>query len=224
MRRLSQLQFAAGTNNTRPLISMVEHGRANLSVARLAAAAKTLGVSLDFLCGLTTDPTPAGQFARELADSVTRARDLEALKEHRDRRGRRLRRRLGACRRGGRRRRRRRARADHRPRQVPADVACPPRPDRPALPRHPGPRRIHGADPGRWVLHPGESNRPATESRSHLRRPYRRRPGRQARRQGPGRRLAARQRQRDKETWPTVPWPADAPVIGEVEWAARTFA
>ena len=80
MRRLSQLQFAAGTNNTRPLISMVEHGRANLSVARLAAAAKTLGVSLDFLCGLTTDPTPAGQFARELADSVTRARDLEALK------------------------------------------------------------------------------------------------------------------------------------------------
>ena len=80
MRRLSQLQLAAGTNNTRPLISMVGHGRANLSVARLAAAAKTLGVSLDFLCGLTTDPTPAGQLARELADSVTRARDPEALK------------------------------------------------------------------------------------------------------------------------------------------------
>ena len=27
----------------------------------------------------------------------------------------------------------------------------------------------------------------------------------------------------NKQAWPTVPWPADAPVIGEVKWAARTF-
>ena len=27
----------------------------------------------------------------------------------------------------------------------------------------------------------------------------------------------------NKQTWPTVGWPADAPVIGEVKWAARTF-
>ena len=41
---------------------MVEHGRANLSVANLTAAAKALGVSVDFLFGLTTDPTPVRQF------------------------------------------------------------------------------------------------------------------------------------------------------------------
>ena len=28
----------------------------------------------------------------------------------------------------------------------------------------------------------------------------------------------------DKQEWPTRPWPADADVIGEVKWAARTFA
>ena len=27
----------------------------------------------------------------------------------------------------------------------------------------------------------------------------------------------------DKQAWPTVPWFDDAPVIGEVKWAARTF-
>ena len=82
LRGFSQLHLAAGTSNTRPLISMVEHGRANLSVADLTAAAKTLGVSLDFLCGLTTDPTPARQLARELADSTTRVRDLEEQKAY----------------------------------------------------------------------------------------------------------------------------------------------
>ena len=27
----------------------------------------------------------------------------------------------------------------------------------------------------------------------------------------------------DKQDWPTLPWPANADVIGEVKWAARTF-
>ena len=27
----------------------------------------------------------------------------------------------------------------------------------------------------------------------------------------------------NKQAWPTVPWPDDAPVIGEVKWAVRTF-
>ena len=27
----------------------------------------------------------------------------------------------------------------------------------------------------------------------------------------------------NKRAWPTLPWPADAPVIGEVKWAARTL-
>ena len=59
---------------------MVETGRANLSVANLSAAAKVLGVATDFLCGHSTDPTPAAQLARELATAETRIRDLE---EHR---------------------------------------------------------------------------------------------------------------------------------------------
>ena len=28
----------------------------------------------------------------------------------------------------------------------------------------------------------------------------------------------------NKQAWPTGPWSDDAPVIGEVKWAARTFA
>ena len=27
----------------------------------------------------------------------------------------------------------------------------------------------------------------------------------------------------NKQAWPTVRWPDNAPVIGEVKWAARTF-
>ena len=77
LRGFSQLQLATGTSNTRPLLSTVEHGRANLSVAKLTAAARALGVSVDFLCGLTTDPTPVRQFAKVLADSTTCVRDLE---------------------------------------------------------------------------------------------------------------------------------------------------
>ena len=28
----------------------------------------------------------------------------------------------------------------------------------------------------------------------------------------------------DKKEWPTLRWPADAELIGEVKWTARTFA
>ena len=28
----------------------------------------------------------------------------------------------------------------------------------------------------------------------------------------------------DKYVWPTRPWPRDAEIVGEVKWAARTFA
>ena len=78
LRGFSQVRLAGGTSNSPSLISMVESGRANLSVASLTASAKALGVSVDFLCGLTADPTPARQLATELADSTTRIRDLEA--------------------------------------------------------------------------------------------------------------------------------------------------
>ena len=72
-----QLLLAAGTRNTHPLVSMVEPVRPNLSLANLTAAANALGVPLDFLCGPTTDATPARQLARELADATTRVRDLD---------------------------------------------------------------------------------------------------------------------------------------------------
>ena len=93
------------------------------------------------------------------------------------------------------RRRRRGARAGHRPRQVPARVARPTWPRRHPVPCHPGPGRVHGADARRRVLDPRQPSRPATARRPHLRRADRGRPRRQARRQGPRRRLAARQRQ-----------------------------
>ena len=78
LRSMTQHQLGADTGNTRELISMVEHGRTGLSVANLSAAAPALGVSTDFLCGLSSDPTPADQLAdlaasRDLDDQDARA-------------------------------------------------------------------------------------------------------------------------------------------------------
>ena len=28
---------------------------------------------------------------------------------------------------------------------------------------------------------------------------------------------------RNKQAWPTVPWPAEASIVGEVKWVARSF-
>ena len=134
----------------------------------------------------------------------------------------RLRRRLGGGHRRGR-RGRGRPRADHRPGQVPAGVAHKPRPRRPRLPHHPGARRVDGAHLGRRLLDPRQPRQPATARRQHLRRADRRRADGQARRQGSGRELAARKRPPDKRAWPTLPWPDDAAVLGEVRWTARTL-
>ena len=46
---------------------MVEHGKSGLSFARMAAAARALDVSTDYLYGLTETPTPADRLARDLA-------------------------------------------------------------------------------------------------------------------------------------------------------------
>ena len=195
LRGISQLQLAAGTNNTRPLISMVEHGHSNLSVANLSAAAKALGVSTDYLCGLSSDPTPADQLARELAASATRVRDLEdqqagagtaddgdyvGVSEFATAAG------SGAVvddeRVTGRIKFQRAWLARHglvasqcRVIQVLGESMEPTLVDGCHDPRQPG--------------------QPAPTRRPPLRHPHRRRPDRQARRQGPSRRLAARQRQ-----------------------------
>ena len=76
-RGLSQAQLANRTGNTRHLISQVEQGRCGLTNPRLSIAAQTLGVSIDYLFGLADDPTPSHQLARDLTAAATRVRDLE---------------------------------------------------------------------------------------------------------------------------------------------------
>ena len=223
LRGFSQLQLAAGTSNTRPLISMVEHGRANLSVANLTSAAKALGVSVDFLCGLTTDPTPARELAKELADAATRVRDLEeqqayvAAADDGDYVG--VSELAGAA--GG------GAVVDDE--RITGRVKF----RREWLARH-------GLTAGecRVIQVLGESMEPTLVDGCSIL------VNQASRRRSAGRifvvrtddglvvkragkdRAGAWQLVSDnpnKQAWPTVPWPNDAPVIGEVKWAARTF-
>ena len=224
LRGLSQLQLAVGTNNTRPLISMVEHGRSNLSVANLLAAAKALGVSVDFLCGLTTDPTPARQLAKELANSTTRVRDLEEQKTYvataddgGDYVG--VSELAGAA--GG------GAVVDHE--RITGRVKF----RREWLSRH---GLVAGECRVIQVL--GESMEPTLVDgcsilvnqagrRRRVERIFvvRTEDGLVVKRAGKDR-AGTWQLVSDnpnKQAWPTVPWPDDAPVIGEVKWAARTF-
>ena len=217
------MQLAAGTSNTRPLISMVESGRANLSVANLTAAAKALGVSVDFLCGLTTDPSPARQLVKELADSATRVRDLEeqqayvAPADHGDYVG--VSELAGAA--GG------GAVVDHE--RITGRVKF----RREWLARH-----CLAAGECRVIQVLGESMEPTLVDRSSIlvnQASRRRRVGRifvvrtddgLVVKRAAKDRVGAWQLVSDnpnKQAWPTVAWPPDAPVIGEVKWAASTF-
>ena len=54
-----ELAVALGDRYNQQMISNVERGRRSLRFAGAAKAAKELGVSLDYLAGLTADPTPA---------------------------------------------------------------------------------------------------------------------------------------------------------------------
>ena len=71
---LTQVELAVelGDRYDRSMISIVEHGRSALLLDGAAKAARTLGVSLDYLVGLTDDPTPAAARSakvRELDDA-----------------------------------------------------------------------------------------------------------------------------------------------------------
>ena len=57
-----QIDVAVALNRHRTLINKVEQGNSSLSVEALAKAAVELGVSADYLLGLTDDPTPKAQF------------------------------------------------------------------------------------------------------------------------------------------------------------------
>ena len=66
---LSQLQLAAamGDRYNRQMISHVEHGRSALLFEGVIQAARVLGVSVDWLAGLTDDPRPASELAARVA-------------------------------------------------------------------------------------------------------------------------------------------------------------
>ena len=218
------MRLAAGTSNTRPLISMVESGRANLSVANLTAAAKALGVSVDFLCGLTTDPTPSRELARELADMATRIRDLEAQRAY-----------VAGAHDGG----------DYVGVSELAGAAGGGAVvDDERITGRVKFRREwldrHGLAAGdcRVIQVLGESMEPTLVDGCSIlvnQASRRRRVGRifvvrtedglVVKRAGKDRadRWQLVSDSPNKQAWPTVPWPDDAPVIGEVKWAARTF-
>ena len=224
LRGFSQQQLATGTSNTRPLISMVESGRANLSVANLTAAAKALGVSVDFLCGLTTDPTPSRELAKELAGTTTRVRDLEAQRAYdadEDDGGDYVGvSELAGAAGGG-------AVVDDE--RITGRVKF----RRDWLDRH-----GLAASDCRVIQVLGESMEPTLVDGCSIllnQASRRRRIGRifvvrtedglVVKRAGKDRadRWQLVSDNPNKRAWPTVPWPDDAPLIGEVRWAARTF-
>ncbi len=94
----------------------------------------------------------------------------------------------------------------------------------PQLPGYRGQRRVDGAHPRRRLLDPRQPRRPPPAHGPPIRDPDRRRPRRQARRTGHRGRLADRQRQPQQGHLATRPWPRDTEIVGEVKWAARTFA
>ena len=70
LRGVSQRQLAARLGTTREAVSMVEHGHSRFSVDKLGAAARSLDVSTDYLHGLIDDPTPVARLLCALADAT----------------------------------------------------------------------------------------------------------------------------------------------------------
>ena len=60
------LAAAMGTDYAQSTVAHVETGRSGISIERAADCARVLRVSLDWLCGLTDDPTPAAELSRRL--------------------------------------------------------------------------------------------------------------------------------------------------------------
>lgn len=60
-----QIDVAVASNKHRTLINKVEQGNSSLSVEALTKVAVELGVSTDYLLGLTDDPTPMAQLQQQ---------------------------------------------------------------------------------------------------------------------------------------------------------------
>ena len=71
-----QLGAAMGERYDQTMISRVENGRSGLVGEGLTKAAMVLGVSIDYLFGLTDDPTPAGQLVRTNEQLEPESHDL----------------------------------------------------------------------------------------------------------------------------------------------------
>ena len=80
----TQLAVALGDRYTGSMISMVEHNHSALLLDGATKAAEVLNVSLDYLTGLTDDPTPLGARVAETEEraqeAVARIRREEARK------------------------------------------------------------------------------------------------------------------------------------------------
>ncbi len=66
-----ELAVALGARYDQTVVSAVEHNRSSLRLDGLARAAQALGVSSDYLLGLTNDPTPSAELsaAKDPADN-----------------------------------------------------------------------------------------------------------------------------------------------------------
>ncbi len=76
-----QLAVALGVRYDHTMISHAEAGRSSLLFDGATEAARELGVSLDYLAGLTDDPTPSAKLA-EVAAKVSELEDAGALADH----------------------------------------------------------------------------------------------------------------------------------------------
>ncbi len=75
---LSQVQLARIARLTPPSVSRFESGVIQPSATTLSRLASALGVSSDYLVGLTDDPTPADERTREVNDRVREAEERAA--------------------------------------------------------------------------------------------------------------------------------------------------
>ena len=78
---LAQIDLAVAIGRDRTSITHVEAGRSRLRLEGAAAAARELGVSLDYLVGLTDDPTPAAQRVPEVSAAAEPVPAYEADSE-----------------------------------------------------------------------------------------------------------------------------------------------
>ena len=219
LRGVTQQQLATRTVNTREAISMVERGKSGWALDKLAAAARALDVSTDYLHGLTDDPRPVEQLVRALRaapgleDPAARAAasdDGDYVGVHE----------LASAAGDG-------AVVDHE--RITGRIKF----RRSWLARHGLVARNC-----RVIQVSGESMEPTlvdgcsilvnhASRRRHVGHIYVIRTGdglivKRTGRDPAGAWLLVSDNP-DKRLWPTRPWPPDAVVVGEVKWAARTF-